>query len=29
VTFIIGGHQMSHLGQASAWRRFMGLPSAM
>lgn len=29
VTFIIGAHQMSHLGQASAWRRFMGLPSAM
>lgn len=27
--FIAGAHQMSHLGQVSAWRRFMGLPPAM
>lgn len=28
VAFIISPHAMSHLGQVSAWRRFMGLPSA-
>lgn len=27
--FLLGAHQMSHLGQVSAWRRFMGLGSAM
>jgi hypothetical protein len=27
-TFILGGHQMMHIGQVSAWRRFMGLGSA-
>jgi len=29
VGFLVTGHPMSHLGQASAWRRFMGLGSAM
>lgn len=29
VTFLMTGHPMSHLGQVSAWRRFMGLGSAM
>lgn len=29
VTFLVTGHPMSHLGQVSAWRRFMGLGSAM
>lgn len=29
VGFLLSGHPMSHLGQASAWRRFMGMPSAM
>lgn len=29
INFLLGGHQMSHLGQISAWRRFMGLGSAM
>lgn len=29
VTFLLTGHPMSHLGQVSAWRRFMGLGSAM
>lgn len=27
--FLLGGHSMMHLGQISAWRRMMGLPSAM
>jgi hypothetical protein len=27
-TFLLGAHPMSHLGQVSAWRRFMGLGSA-
>jgi len=27
--FIVASHQMSHFGQVSAWRRFMGLGSAM
>lgn len=27
--FIVGSHQMSHFGQVSAWRRCMGLGSAM
>lgn len=27
-TFLLSGHPMSHLGQFSAWRRMMGLPSA-
>lgn len=27
--FLLGGHAMLHLGQVSAWRRMMGLPSAM
>lgn len=27
--FLFGGHAMMHLGQVSAWRRVMGLPSAM
>ncbi len=27
--FMLGAHAMSHLGQVSAWRRFMGLGSAM
>lgn len=27
--FLLIGHPMSHLGQVSAWRRFMGLSSAM
>lgn len=29
VSFIVGPHAMMHLGQLSAWRRCMGLPSAM
>lgn len=29
VSFLTGGHQMSHLGQVSTWRRAMGLGSAM
>lgn len=29
VSFLMTGHAMSHLGQVSAWRRFMGLGSAM
>jgi hypothetical protein len=29
VAFLMTGHPMSHLGQVSAWRRFMGLGSAM
>lgn len=29
INFLLSGHQMSHLGQVSAWRRFMGLGSAM
>lgn len=29
VCFLVTGHPMSHLGQVSAWRRFMGLGSAM
>lgn len=29
VNFYLGGHVMVHLGQVSAWRRCMGLPSAM
>lgn len=29
VAFLLGGHQMIHFGQISAWRRMMGLPSAM
>lgn len=29
VTFLTTGHPMSHIGQVSAWRRFMGLGSAM
>ena len=29
LTFLLTGHPMSHLGQVSAWRRFMGLGSAM
>lgn len=28
VCFLTGAHSMSHLGQVSAWRRFMGLASA-
>ncbi len=28
VGFLIAGHPMMHFGQVSAWRRFMGLPSA-
>lgn len=28
VIFLLGSHQMSHLGQFSAWRRMKGLPSA-
>ncbi len=28
VCFLTGAHPMSHLGQVSAWRRMMGLPSA-
>jgi len=28
-TFMLGAHNMMHLGQVSAWRRAMGLPSAM
>jgi len=27
--FLLGGHAMFHLGQVSAWRRMMGMPSAM
>ena len=26
--FLLSGHQMSHFGQISAWRRFVGLGSA-
>jgi hypothetical protein len=29
ISFLIAAHPMSHLGQVSAWRRFMGLGSAM
>lgn len=29
LAFLISGHQNVHLGQVSAWRRFMGMPSAM
>lgn len=29
VNFLMSAHAMSHLGQVSAWRRFMGLGSAM
>jgi hypothetical protein len=29
ITFYLTGHTMSHLGQVSAWRRCMGLPSVM
>lgn len=29
LAFLLAGHPMSHLGQVSAWRRMMGLPSAM
>lgn len=29
VAFLFGGHPMMHLGQVSAWRRMMGLGSAM
>lgn len=29
VTFLMTGHPMSHFGQVSAWRRFMGMGSAM
>lgn len=29
ITFLMVGHPMVHLGQVSAWRRCMGLPSAM
>ncbi len=29
VNFLLSGHPMSHLGQVSGWRRFMGLGSAM
>lgn len=29
LAFLLGAHTMVHLGQVSAWRRFMGLPSAM
>ncbi|MBL0927680.1 MAG: DinB family protein [Phycisphaerales bacterium] len=28
VAFMLGGHIMMHLGQLSAWRRCMGMPSA-
>lgn len=28
-TFLVNGHIMMHLGQISAWRRCMGLPSVM
>jgi hypothetical protein len=28
-SFYLGSHMMMHLGQISAWRRCMGLPSAM
>lgn len=28
-TFLVNGHMMMHLGQMSAWRRCMGMPSAM
>ena len=28
ICFLTGAHPMSHLGQVSAWRRFMGLSSA-
>lgn len=28
LAFLLGGHIMSHLGQVSAWRRCLGLPSA-
>jgi hypothetical protein len=29
INFMMSSHAMSHLGQVSAWRRFMGLGSAM
>ena len=29
INFYLGAHQMSHLGQVSAWRRMMGLGSAL
>lgn len=29
VNFLLNNHHMSHLGQLSAWRRAMGLPSVM
>lgn len=29
LAFYLGGHMQVHLGQMSAWRRAMGLPSAM
>lgn len=29
VNFMLNNHMMSHLGQVSAWRRVMGLPSVM
>lgn len=29
LNFLLMGHPMMHLGQVSAWRRAMGLPSAM
>ncbi len=29
IAFMIAAHPMSHFGQVSAWRRFMGMPSAM
>lgn len=29
IAFLIGPHNMMHLGQVSYWRRCMGLPSAM
>jgi hypothetical protein len=29
IAFLVSGHQNVHLGQVSAWRRFMGLPGVM
>lgn len=29
IAFMLAGHPMSHFGQVSAWRRMIGLPSAM
>lgn len=29
ITFLLNNHPMMHLGQVSAWRRAMGMPSAM